>query len=46
MNDVNTTIQDALASEYVNEFIRQGRVKNVYVQGQTDSRMQPGDLDK
>ncbi len=46
MTDVNTTIQGAFASEYVNQFRRNGRVKDVYVQGQPDSRMQPDDLSK
>ncbi|HTQ71272.1 MAG TPA: efflux RND transporter permease subunit [Acidocella sp.] len=46
MSDVNTTIQGALASEYVDQFRRSGRVKDVFVQGQPDSRMQPGDLAK
>jgi multidrug efflux pump len=44
--DIDTTIEGALASEYVDQFIRGGRVKQVYVQGQTDSRMQPSDLAK
>lgn len=46
MDDVNTTIQGALASEYVDQFRRAGRVKNVYVMGQPDSRMTPEDLNK
>ncbi len=46
MTDVNTTIQGAFASEYVDQFRRDGRVKDVYVQGEADSRMQPSDLDK
>ncbi len=44
--DIDTTIQGALASEFVNQFVRNGRVKDVYVQGQPDSRMQPSDLAK
>ncbi|MBB5372221.1 efflux RND transporter permease subunit [Acidocella aromatica] len=44
ISDVNTTIQGALASEYVNQFMYQGRVKHVYVQGAVDSRMLPSDL--
>lgn len=46
MSDVNTTIQAAFASEYVDQFRRGGRVKDVYIQGQPNSRMQPSDLDK
>ncbi|MBU6398028.1 MAG: efflux RND transporter permease subunit [Rhodospirillales bacterium] len=44
--DINTTIQGALASEFVDQFIRNGRVKDVYIQGEADARMQPDDLDK
>jgi multidrug efflux pump len=44
--DINTTIEGALASEYVDQFTREGRVKDVYVQGDDDARMQPADLDK
>jgi multidrug efflux pump len=44
--DINTTIEGALASEYVDQFTRQGRVKDVYVQGDADARMQPADLGK
>lgn len=44
--DINQTIQGALASEYVNQFLRDGRVKDVYVQGEADARMLPSDLDK
>lgn len=44
--DVSQTIQGALASEYVDQFIRDGRVKDVYVQGEADARMLPSDLDK
>jgi multidrug efflux pump len=44
--DINTTIEGALASEYVDQFTREGRVKDVYVQGDADARMQPADLGK
>ena len=44
--DINTLIQDALGSSYVNQFMRQGRVKQVYVQGEASSRMIPEDLGK
>jgi len=44
--DINTTIEGALASEYVDQFTRNGRVKDVYVQGDSDARMQPADLGK
>jgi len=44
--DINTTIEGALASEYVDQFTRNGRVKDVYVQGDDAARMQPADLGK
>ena len=44
VSDLDATIQGALGSQYVNQFMRAGRVKQVYVQGQADSRMLPSDL--
>lgn len=44
--DVSETIQGALASEYVDQFIRDGRVKDVFVQGEAEARMLPSDLSK
>ncbi len=44
--DLNNTIEAALASEYVDQFIRDGRVKQVYIQGEADARMQPSDLSR
>jgi multidrug efflux pump len=42
--DINTMIEGALGSTYVNQFMRGGRVKQVYVQGDDYSRMRPEDL--
>ncbi|MDB5654893.1 MAG: multidrug efflux transporter permease subunit, partial [Tardiphaga sp.] len=44
--DINTMIQGAFGSTYVNQFMRDGRVKQVYVQGEANARMQPEDLGK
>jgi multidrug efflux pump len=44
ITSLDTTIQGALASEYVGQFMREGRVKQVYVQGEADARMLPSDL--
>ncbi|TVT89722.1 efflux RND transporter permease subunit [Pseudomonas sp. RGB] len=44
-SDINTTLSTALGGTYVNDFLNQGRVKKVYVQGQANSRMQAADLD-
>jgi multidrug efflux pump len=46
ISGVDTTIEGALASEYIDQFIRDGRVKDVYIQGEADGRMQPSDLAK
>jgi multidrug efflux pump len=44
MADITTMIQGAFGSTYVNQFIREGRVKQVYVQGEPSARMQPDQL--
>lgn len=44
VSDLNAAIQGALGSQYVNQFLRAGRVKQVYVQGDASSRMSPSDL--
>ena len=44
-SDINTTLSTALGGTYVNDFLNQGRVKKVYVQGQASSRMQAVDLE-
>jgi multidrug efflux pump len=44
VSNLDTTVQGALGSEFVNQFMRDGRVKQVYVQGEANSRMLPSDL--
>jgi multidrug efflux pump len=44
--DINSVLQTAWGSAYVNDFIDKGRVKKVYLQGDASSRMQPEDLNK
>ncbi|GAB3106030.1 efflux RND transporter permease subunit [Aestuariicella hydrocarbonica] len=44
--DINDTMSAAWASQYVNDFIDQGRVKRVYIQGNDNSRLAPEDLTK
>ncbi|MHA6787914.1 efflux RND transporter permease subunit [Pseudomonas bijieensis] len=44
-SDINTTLSTALGGTYVNDFLNQGRVKKVYVQGEASSRMQAADLE-
>ncbi|WMI97322.1 efflux RND transporter permease subunit [Pseudomonas chlororaphis subsp. aurantiaca] len=44
-SDINSTLSTALGGTYVNDFLNQGRVKKVYVQGEATARMQAEDLD-
>ncbi len=44
--DINSTMSMAWGGSYINDFVDRGRVKKVYVQGQSDSRMMPEDLNK
>ncbi len=46
ITDVNTTLSTAWGSTYVNDFMDRGRIKRVYMQGNAESRMLPGDLDR
>ena len=46
LEEVNDTLSTAWGSNYVNQFIYNGRVKKVYVQGNAGSRVTPEDLDK
>jgi multidrug efflux pump len=43
-SDINALIQDVLGSSYVDQFMRDGRVKQVYVQGEASGRMTPDEL--
>ncbi|WP_157264029.1 efflux RND transporter permease subunit [Azohydromonas aeria] len=42
--DVNSTLSAAMGGQYVNDFIHNGRVKKVYMQGDAPYRMQPQDI--
>ena len=44
--DINATLSSAWGSNYVNDFIDRGRIKKVYLQGDSDFRMQPSDLER
>jgi len=46
LSDINTTLGAAWGGSYVNDFIDRGRVKKVYVMGNVESRMLPGDINK
>ena len=43
---IHNTISTAFGSAYVNDFIQSGRVKRVYAQAESSSRMSPNDLEK
>jgi multidrug efflux pump len=42
--DINDTLQDAYGSSYIDQFIENGRVKKVYLQGAAKARMLPDQL--
>lgn len=46
LSDLNSTLSMAWGGSYVNDFIDRGRVKKVYIQGASESRMNPEDLDR
>ncbi|ADU70444.1 efflux RND transporter permease subunit [Pantoea sp. At-9b] len=46
MTDINNTLSVAWGSSYVNQFMYNGRVKEVYLMGKADSRVTPSDLNK
>ena len=44
--DVNRTLSIAMGGSYINDFVHNGRVKRVYVQGDTAYRMLPQDINQ
>lgn len=44
LDEINKTLQIAWGSSYVNDFIDNGRIKKVYIQGDAPYRMMPDDL--
>ncbi|MDE2421618.1 MAG: efflux RND transporter permease subunit [Gammaproteobacteria bacterium] len=46
LSDINSTLSTAWGGSYINQFLDQGRIKKVYIQGDADSRMSPEDLGK
>ena len=46
LSDINSTLQIAWGSSYVNDFIDDGRIKKVYLQADAPHRMMPDDLNK
>ncbi|QHE87277.1 efflux RND transporter permease subunit [Hydrogenophaga sp. BPS33] len=43
-NDINSVLSSAMGGSYVNDFVHNGRVKRVYVQGDAPYRMLPQDI--
>ncbi|WP_017349261.1 efflux RND transporter permease subunit [Pantoea sp. A4] len=46
MSDINDTLSVAWGSSYIDQFMYNGRVKEVYLMGKADSRVTPDDLNK
>ncbi|MCE3255407.1 MAG: efflux transporter permease subunit [Rickettsiaceae bacterium] len=46
VEDINKTLQIVWGSQYVNDFIDEGRIKRVYLQGDAPYRMLPQDVNK
>ena len=46
LSEINSALQIAWGSSYVNDFIDKGRIKRVYMQADAKYRMSPDDLDK
>ena len=44
ISDINQTLQTAWGSSYVNDFLHEGRIKRVYLQGDAPFRMLPEDV--
>ncbi|MFZ5761049.1 MAG: efflux RND transporter permease subunit [Thermodesulfobacteriota bacterium] len=44
--DINSVLATAWGSTYVNDFIQNGRVKKVYLQAESQFRMQPEDINR
>lgn len=44
--EINSTMNMAWGGSYINDFVDRGRVKKVYVQGDSNTRMMPEDLNK
>jgi multidrug efflux pump len=46
ISDVNNTLSAAWGSQYINDFVDRGRIKKVFIQGDTPSRMLPQDFNE
>ncbi|ROO28938.1 efflux RND transporter permease subunit [Salinisphaera japonica] len=46
IGDINNTLSAAFGGSYIDDFIYDGRVKRIFMAGDTPYRMQPDDLDR
>ena len=46
VSDLNSVLSTAWGGRYINDFIDRGKVKKVYIQGRSNARMLPEDLNK
>ena len=46
VKDINTTLSTAWGSNYVNDFVNDGRIKKVYLQADAPFRMHPEDIEE
>lgn len=46
ISDINTTLQTAWGSSYINDFLDGGRIKKVFMQGDASFRMNPKDINR
>ncbi|MEF7614646.1 efflux RND transporter permease subunit [Aquincola sp. MAHUQ-54] len=44
--NINSTLTSAMGGTYINDFLNNGRVKRVYMQGDAPFRMLPADIDR
>ena len=46
ISDINATLQTGWGSSYINDFLHEGRIKRVFMQGDAEFRMVPGDVNQ
>jgi multidrug efflux pump len=46
VSDINDTLSAAIGGTYINDFVDRGRVKKVYVQGDSEYRSKPEDINQ
>jgi multidrug efflux pump len=46
VNEITQTMQTVLGSSYINDYLENGRIKRVFLQGMAEHRMKPSDIGK